>query len=138
MHQLIEKYFKPFMFSLLTAREDLKEDSDSVQNAITNLVPLPQANLILSKKHSDIFHDRHVLMLDLDTAHAYIPSSTSGHGHLIINADLTYLEMVEILEVLEKYGIIQHGFLEATKKSRTASLRLPWIKKHDYKANRKL
>ncbi len=49
----------------------------------------------------------------------------------MIDQLLTYDEMIEILTVLQKYGIVQNGFLEGTKARKHASLRLPGINKKD-------
>ncbi|ASZ74948.1 hypothetical protein FDI69_gp239 [Rhodococcus phage Trina] len=64
-------------------------------------------------------------MLDLDCEHLYIKSTTEGHGHLMFNIDLEQKDMLEVLEVLSRHGVIQHGFYQATKDRGFASLRMP-------------
>jgi hypothetical protein len=87
------------------------------------------ANLISSQKYSD--RDKHSLMLDLDTTHYYLPSSSHGHGHLVFNTHLSFDAIVEILTVLNKHGIVQDGVLEATKDRGYISLRPPGVDKHN-------
>ena len=83
------------------------------------------ANLIMS--HTPF--GNHVLILDIDDEHFYRESSSTGHGHLIINKELSFDDMVEVLEVLGKHGIIQEGFVEGTKRRGYASVRTPWAVK---------
>ena len=71
----------------------------------------------------------HAPVIDLDGPHHYEPSSTPGHGHLYLNKDMSFDSMVEILEVLVKHGIVQQGFLDATKQRGFAAARTPWTKK---------
>lgn len=85
------------------------------------------ANLISSKK----LDGKHVLMLDLDVQHAYLMSSTSGHGHLIIDAELETDQLKEIVDVLAKYGILQKGIKKQLDDRGFLTLRMPGMKKGD-------
>lgn len=127
---------KPFMLTLLTARNTLHSTSDRGPDGILqnveefNYTPLPQANLITSERVEDYSENRHAVLLDLDIEHQYLESS-SGNGHLYLDTHLTFDELIEVLTVLEKHGIVQHGFVEWTKARGASSLRPPWINKHD-------
>lgn len=74
-------------------------------------------------------NDRHAVALDLDVPAALIPSSTPGHSHLIINKALPWEDYRELLEVLEKVGILQPGYVANSIKRKATFLRLPWIRK---------
>lgn len=74
-------------------------------------------------------------MLDLDMEHVYFESSSTGHGHLVINTDLSFDAVIEILTVLNKHGIIQQGVLEHSKSRGYASLRVPGVSKYEAQHN---
>lgn len=129
--------FKSFMFDLKTSRNNLLTSSDYPPDK-SNLepfeqVPLGVANLLTSEK----YNGKHALLLDLDTQHHYVPSTTEDHGHIYINADLDYEDMIQILEILAKHGIVQQGYLEWTKARGASSLRPPWVNKKIYAENAK-
>lgn len=72
---------------------------------------------------------KHILMLDLDIRHAYVPSTTPGHGHLIIYKPMTQETMLRLLDRLGELDIIEPGFASSARHRGAAWLRLPWIKK---------
>jgi hypothetical protein len=71
----------------------------------------------------------HAPVLDLDIEHIYYESSTPGHAALLLNVQLDWTEYVELLTVLNKCGIIQDGFFEASIQRGYSSVRTPWTKK---------
>ena len=73
----------------------------------------------------------HAPLLDLDVPHLYVPSSTPGHGHLYLDVELTQPEYFHLLDVLAKYGIIEGGWVAATKARGYATLRAPGVTKED-------
>lgn len=73
--------------------------------------------------------DLHAMVIDLDVEHEYVASTRPGHGHLYINHVVTFEAMVEIFEVLTKHGVMEEGFLKATKARGWASVRTPWTRK---------
>lgn len=86
------------------------------------------ANMLTSIRADDIGRygiSRHRLVLDLDYPHEYVASSTDGHGHLVIDTELTLGNLLEILEVLSRHGIIESGFYEFTKARGFSSIRMP-------------
>lgn len=85
------------------------------------------ANLLNSKVPGD--PERHYLFLDLDIPHTYMPSSTEGHGHLIIEKPMGFNNMMYLLRTLMNSGILQQGFVELTEKRGAAFLRHPNSKK---------
>lgn len=99
----------------LDSTEPVKQQSDCIR------VHPYDANLISSDKGNG----KHVVMLDLDVEHLYVESSTEGHGHLYITADLDYEDLVEILEPLVKHGIVQEGIYNTLLERKHLNLRLP-------------
>jgi hypothetical protein len=71
----------------------------------------------------------HLVQIDLDCAHEYRPSSTPGHGHLIIQASLTWKEYEKLLEALRNARIVGGENYENAKRHKQTFLRPPWIKK---------
>ena len=76
----------------------------------------------------------HFLTLDLDMPVELIKSS-SGNNHLIVRHGLKFDDMVEILDVLQKHGVVQPKWVESTKKHGYSILRLPGISKNNKKDN---
>ena len=73
----------------------------------------------------------HFPLLDLDVAHCYIPSSTPGHAHLILATPVCWHDYVELLRIMDKCGILQHGYVEASLKRGETWIRAPWTKKEE-------
>lgn len=71
----------------------------------------------------------HLPVLDLDVEHLYYPSTTPGHGALLLNVILTDVDHSRLLDLLEELGIIQPGFVEASRQRGYAALRTPWTDK---------
>jgi len=72
----------------------------------------------------------HFLTLDLDMPVEVLKSS-SGNTHLIVKHRLEFKDMVEILRVLEKHGLVQPRWVESTEKHGFSTLRLPGIDKYN-------
>lgn len=70
-----------------------------------------------------------MLMLDLDQNHWYTESSSEGHGHLVIDANLEPWQMKEIIEVLAKHGVLQQGIEKQWNERQCLTLRMPGMKK---------
>lgn len=85
----------------------------------------------ISSAYRDDTHNKgkHALLLDLDVDHVYVPSSTKYHGHLIVNVALKQEDMQEVLDVLNRHGILQDGFVSAARARKCAWLRTPWTSK---------
>jgi len=71
----------------------------------------------------------HYLMLDLDHEHWYHESSTPGHGHLVIKKQLELYQLIEIINVLVKHGILQEGIKMQVDDRGCLTLRMPGMKK---------
>lgn len=92
----------------------------------------PDATLITSLAADVDLDDPDVIqlpVLDLDIEHLYFPSTTPGHGGLLLNVELNQELWLELLDVLERCGIIEGGFAEASRQRGYAALRTPWTDK---------
>jgi hypothetical protein len=72
---------------------------------------------------------KHRVLLDLDVPHVYVPSTTAGHGHLVIDVSLGWTDYMKLLIQLSSIGILQEGFVNATAKRGETWLRAPGIMK---------
>lgn len=78
---------------------------------------------------------RHTLMLDLDTKHFYHPSSNPDHAHLYFDTHLSLEDIKEIIDVLNKHGIIQTGIKNSLYERGYLTMRLPGQSKYDSTQN---
>lgn len=74
---------------------------------------------------------RHKLLIDVDLPAQLIPSTTEGHFHLYIDKEIEAGKYFALLEALADAGIIEPGYLGASKARGFTALRLPWVKKTD-------
>ena len=72
---------------------------------------------------------KHKLLIDIDHPVLAIDSSTPGHSHLYIDKELSWLQVVKVLDVLAEVGIVEKGYVEASKRRGCTHLRVPWLKK---------
>lgn len=94
---------------------------DEIRQAVTD----PKDANLISSEHRAPGSKFHYLMLDLDIPHQYIPSSTEGHGHLIIEKVMHEDTMWKILDMLVKAGILQEAFVTLAKRRGAVFLRHP-------------
>lgn len=73
--------------------------------------------------------NRHMPVLDLDLSCVLLDSSSKKHHHLIIGKEMPWEDYVELMEVMQKVGILQKGFVEASKVRGYSAIRTPWTKK---------
>lgn len=95
---------------------------------------VPEATLITSRVDfknyfAPMYETYHAPVLDLDVDHLYYPSTTPGHGALLLNVTLSEEDYLELLDVLERCGIVQHGFAEASRQRGYSAVRTPWTDK---------
>lgn len=108
---------------------DSGENITKPQRIIRDQVPLDEATGIGSKVNT-MLKENHQILLDLDCPHVYVPSSSSGHGHLILRTRVTFDEYVGLLEHMARLGIIEKGYVSATKNRGEGWLRVPWLTKN--------
>lgn len=75
------------------------------------------------------FHGSHMLVLDIDVPAALIPSSTPGHSHLYINTYMPWQVYEKLLDALAEAGILEPGYVGASKARKATAVRLPWVSK---------
>ena len=73
--------------------------------------------------------DMHYIALDIDLPVVVVPSSTEHHTHLYIPKEVTWKQYLKFIEACVEIGIVERGYLEASKRRKATFLRLPWIKK---------
>lgn len=122
---------KPPLDGVLLAKiENLMDDYDHVPNE-PNIVQLTadadEANVITSISSSD--PRNHKLVLDIDIPAVLIPSSTSGHFHLLIDKELTWSKYEKLLDALATAEVITPEYADHSKRKGFTAVRLPWIKK---------
>ena len=71
----------------------------------------------------------HRPVLDLDIPAFLVPSSTPGHSHLYIDHEVPDDVFWRLCDALAEAGILQEGYVSASKSRGYTSVRLPWIKK---------
>lgn len=93
-------------------------DTDDVEEAqvITSLIDRPGPKV-------------HKVVLDIDLPAQLIPSSTPGHFHLYIDTEVPHDDYMKLLETLGHAGVIEPGYLGASKDRGFTAARLPWVKK---------
>ena len=106
---------------------------------------LDQANVVSSRQRKssftfntdaepgeEIFTDKgqlHTPVLDMDIPATLVPSSTPGKNHLYLNAPMTWDQYCKLLDVLAEVGILEPGYVSASKARGFTAVRLPWIQK---------
>ena len=96
------------------------------------------ANMITSKVEDGGWTpgNYHRPILDIDFEAELVPSSTPGHSHLYLNTLVPENEYMVFLKAAMEAGIIQKGFYDGAVRRGATSVRLPWVKKGDVKANK--
>jgi len=84
------------------------------------------ANLITSRVAGTGMHKP---VLDIDLPATLLPSSTPGHFHLFIDHEMPWETYVELLEALVKAGLVEPGYMNASRDRGYTAVRLPWVRK---------
>jgi hypothetical protein len=88
-----------------------------------------EANLITSQIVGQ--PGMHALVIDLDVPHAYVPSTTPGHGHLYLDVPMTTELAMSLLEFLADCGVVEEGYYKASKNRGCSAVRPPWVQKEN-------
>jgi hypothetical protein len=98
------------------------------------LVPakLADANLVCSNMKEG---DLHLPMFDIDMPAMLLRSSTRNHYHLYIDKPMTWENYEKLLDVLGEVGILEPGYVAASKRRKCTQLRTPWTKKQRKEGN---
>lgn len=84
------------------------------------------ATLISSKV---VGSDKHKPVIDIDVPIRVYPSSTLGHFHLYIDKEISWFRYKVLLWAMVKAGIVEEGYLYASKHRKATHVRLPWVHK---------
>lgn len=85
-----------------------------------------EANLVSSATGNG---DWHLPVLDIDVPHRLVPSSTEGHSHLYFDVPVKWEDYVTLLEALANAGIVERGYVEASKAKGATMVRKPGVTK---------
>lgn len=110
-------------------RVDLdRSEYDPTGDQREEVTDLAEANVISSLIPASV-PPRHHPVLDLDVPAHLVPSSTPGHSHLYIDHEVPDEEFWKVCDALAEAGILQGGYVSASKARGYTSVRLPWVKK---------
>lgn len=109
------------------------------ENTVEEVYSLEEANIVSSEQQklsfssdgasiTDIRQD-HIVILDIDVPAALLDSSTPGKHHLYIDAPMSWETYSKLLDVMAEAGILEPGYVAASKERGFTAVRLPWIRK---------
>lgn len=104
----------------LDDEEYRKEDGDGRKVTVES-----EANCVSSL----LVNGRSAPVLDLDCVHEYRASPTPGHGHLLIDVEMSWRQYRKLLKMLGKLGILEPGYVRAALARKHNEVRLPGIPK---------
>lgn len=111
-------------------------EEEAAQKIVEDHVPLERATAVSSRvmglaTDTELYKspNLHKPVIDLDVPHCYVSSTTEGHGHLIIDKELTWEQYMELLSVLVKCGIVEQGYLNVALMRGESWIRVPWVSK---------
>lgn len=89
----------------------IKDNSDDPHTYINEreLVTKEEDANLISSKFSEHPHELHKIFLDIDVEHHYTSSRTPGHGHIMLNVNVTRSELMLLHEFLVALGISGRG-----------------------------
>jgi len=98
---------------------------------------LNEADIVTSQGRLTEFEEefgltpKHMVMFDCDVPVVVVPSSTPGHSHLYFPSSYVSKDMLFVLfDALADAGIVERGYVAASKARGFAALRLPWVHKN--------
>lgn len=109
----------------LSIDSDVDIDTEFSQSTKTSAI---KANVMCSDL--DDLSEGHFLILDVDYPVEVLKSS-SGNSHLIFGKYMTKEDMLEVVEVLGKHGVVQKKWADSARSHGYATLRLPGVSKYN-------
>jgi hypothetical protein len=91
----------------------------------------PMANCISSAitEDDDEGHPLHTPAIDIDHKVVAVSSSTEGNYHLYIDVPCKWDDYLNLLNAMVQCGIVEQGYVDASRARRATFLRLPWVEK---------
>lgn len=106
--------------------KDVEFDSYSNMSHLSYTTDVAEAEVITSQIEGS---DKHKLIVDIDLPAYIVPSSTPGHGHLYVDKELEWRDLLSVLYALADAGIVERRYAEACEDQGMTCVRAPWIKK---------
>jgi len=95
-------------------------------------VTAAEANLVTSYAVAYTDH-LHYPVLDLDFGVQVVPSSTPGQYHLYLDRIVSWEKYSRVLDAMADAGLLERGYVDASKKRGHTAVRLPWVRKGQWK-----
>lgn len=116
------------------AHVDFEVDADSRtpgadERVVRDYTRWEDTTAISSELKKGLHKGKHILLLDLDVPHVYVPSTQDGHGHLAVFVPMDKWEMQNTLDYLAKVGVLEQGYVDSAAHRGAAWLRTPWTRK---------
>jgi hypothetical protein len=102
--------------------------SDSLYEVDPERVPSEHgyATLVSSK----LPNGNHMPVIDLDLGPSMlVPSSTPGHYHLYLNVEMSFGQMLNMLQAMTDAGVVQPGFNRFSREREQSFVRYPGVTK---------
>ena len=80
---------------------------------------------------SKLENGNHMPVIDLDLPCMLVESSTPGHFHLYINKEMSYGQMLTVIQAMTDAVIVQPGFNKFTRLRGEAFVRYPGVTKQN-------
>lgn len=124
------KLFKVFKWA-----GDSSEPHGTNPTDIEETTDLNEADIVTSMMRTDklgfsAYRPTHTFVVDLDTPATLVPSSTPGHSHLYIDTPMTWDRYLAVLEAMAAAGILERGYVGASKARGFTAVRLPWVRRN--------
>lgn len=107
--------------------EPVNESSGNGTATATEVVTnAGEADLVTSEARGAFRRTYHKPVIDLDVRASLVPSATPGHSHLYVDVPITWEKYERLLEALVDCGIVEPGYLGASKERGFTAVRVPW------------
>ncbi len=109
-----------------TLKNNLVHDYKS-SSPTRKVKPGEEPNLVISLAEGETAgeHSIHFPCFDLDYGAKLVPSQTLGHYHLYLNRPIPWRDYKKVLDVFAKVGLLEKGYVDASKKNGFTALRPP-------------
>lgn len=106
------------------------EGGHDISKDIEETTDLDSADIVSSKVlDGDGVTGKHMVMFDVDIPMHVEPSSTPGHNHVYFDAYVDWESFTKLLDELANCGVVEPGYVGASKARGFTALRLPWVHK---------